>query len=292
MRFFFAYIKNLLSLLLLFPMLVISQRTVKVCGEVDYVVPENQSQAEAKRTAIARARTKAIADEFGTIVHQTTTTAIHNSNGNNDVDINSFSENEVRGIWVEDTQEPEISMSYRHNMLVIHASVCGKARELKHNKTELSIRVRNDGKTKEGVETNNFRNNDRISIAFQSPVKGYVALFIREENTGLVHIMMPYDTENADGYAREVKSNREYVFLNSQDPQYPYSTPTILTTDRSIENNTLIVVFSEQSFRLSLTHKGEFVPEVEDAKFRKWLHGLRVHDTTAQVEEIVLTIKK
>ena len=43
--------KLLLSLLLLFPMLVISQRTVKVCGEVDYVVPENQSQAEAKRTA-------------------------------------------------------------------------------------------------------------------------------------------------------------------------------------------------------------------------------------------------
>ena len=269
-----------------------SQRSVNVCGEVDYVVPESQSQAEAKRIAIARARTKAIADEFGTLVHQTNTTAMHNTAESSNVDFNSFSENEVRGIWIEDTREPEVSMSYRNNMLVIHASVCGKVRELKQNKAELSIRVRNDGKTNEGIETTHFRNNDRISVAFQSPVKGYVALFIREENTGLVHIMMPYDTENADGYAREVKSNREYVFLNSLDPQYQYPTPTILTTDRSIENNTLIVVFSEQPFRLSLTHKGEFVPEVENAKFRKWLHGLRVHDTTAQVEEIVLTIKK
>lgn len=284
--------KLLLSLVLLLPMCVMAQRMVKACGEVDYVVPESQSQAEAKRIAIARARTKAIADEFGTVVHQTTTTAMHTTSESSNVDFNSFSENEVRGIWIEDTREPEISMSYRDNLLVIHASVCGKIRELKQNKTELSIRVLNDGKTDEGIETTHFRNNDRISVAFQSPVKGYVALFIREENTGLVHIMMPYDTENADGYAREVKSNREYVFLNSQDPQYPYPTPTILTTDRSIENNTLIVVFSEQSFRLSLTHKGEFVPEVENAKFQKWLHGLRIHDTTAQVEEIVLTIKK
>ena len=284
--------KLLLSLVLLLPMCVMAQRMVKACGEVDYVVLESQSQAEAKRIALARARTQAIADEFGTVVHQTTTTAMHTTSESSNVDFNSFSENEVRGIWIEDTREPEISMSYRDNLLVIHASVCGKIRELKQNKTELSIRVLNDGKTDEGIETTHFRNNDRISVAFQSPVKGYVALFIREENTGLVHIMMPYDTENADGYAREVKSNREYVFLNSQDPQYPYSTPTILTTDRSIENNTLIVVFSEQSFRLSLTHKGEFVPEVENAKFQKWLHGLRVHDTTAQVEEIVLTIKK
>ena len=279
-------------ILLLLPLFVEAQRIVKACGEVDYVVPESQSQAEAKRIALARARTQAIADEFGTVVHQTTTTAMHTTTESSDVDFNSFSENEVRGTWIEDTREPEISMSYRDNLLVIHASVCGKIRELKQNKTELSIRVLNDGKTDEGIETTHFRNNDRISVAFQSPVKGYVALFIREENTGLVHIMMPYDTENADGYAREVKSNREYVFLNSQDPQYPYSTPTILTTDRSIENNTLIVVFSEQSFRLSLTHKGEFVPEVENAKFQKWIHGLRVHDTTAQVEEIVLTIKK
>lgn len=283
---------KIFSILLLLPMLVMAQRIVRTCGEVDYVVPENQSQAEAKRTAIARARTKAIADEFGTIVHQTTTTTMHNSNGNSDVDFNSYSENEVRGIWIEDTREPEISISYRHDMLVIHASVCGRVREIKQNKAELSIRVLNDGKTNEGVETTHFRNNDRISIAFQSPIKGYVALFIREENTGLVHIMMPYDTENADGYAREVKSNREYVFLNSQDPLYPYSTPTILTTDKTIENNTLLVVFSEQAFRLSLTHKGEFVPEVTNDKFQKWLHALRVHDTTAQVEEIVLTIKK
>ena len=284
--------KLLLSLILLLPMCVMAQRMVKACGEVDYVVPESQSQAEAKRIALARARTQAIADEVGTVVHHTTTTAMHTTSESSNVDFNSFSENEVRGIWIEDTREPEISMSYRDNLLVIHASVCGKIRELKQNKTELSIRVLNDGKTDEGIETTHFRNNDRISVAFQSPVKGYVALFIREENTGLVHIMMPYDTENADGYAREVKSNREYVFLNSQDPQYPYPTPTILTTDRSIENNTLLVVFSEQSFRLSLTHKGEFVPEVENAKFQKWLHGLRVHDTTAQVEEIVLTIKK
>ena len=102
--------------------------------------------------------------------------------------------------------------------------------------------------------------------------------------------MIPYD--NGDGNAREVKSNKDYLFLCTQDPAYPYQEETILTTSKSMEYNTLIVVFSQKKFHISLSNKGEFVPEVENSKFQKWLHGLRAYDTTAQVEEIVLTIKK
>ncbi len=264
---------------------VYAQRIVNACGEVDYVVPETQTLSEAKQTAITQARLKAIADEFGTTVSQTNTTAMHTKDGKTNSSFNSYSENEVRGIWISDTKEPEVIVNYRNDMMVIHAEVCGKVREQKQSTVELQVTPLN-----KGVESTLFKNNDRFSLSFKSAASGYVAVFIRDDDNEIVNVMMPYD--NGDGNAREVKSNKEYLFLCTKDPEYPYDEETILTTSKSVENNTLIVVFSQKKFHISLSNKGEFVPEVENAKFQKWLHGLRVYDTTAQVEEIVLTIKK
>ena len=279
--------KNKLFILLLLLLCITAhaQRTVNACGEVDYIVPETQTLVEAKQTAITQARLKAIADEFGTIVSQTNTTAMHTSNGKTNSSFNSFSENEVRGIWLSDTKEPEITVQYRNDMTVIHVKVCGKVREQKREKVELSVKPLN-----KGIESTNFKNNDRFSVSFKSAASGYVAVFIRDDNNDIVNVMMPY--EGSDGNAREVKSNKEYLFLCTQDPEYPYEEETILTTTKSIENNTLIVVFSQKKFHIALSNMGEFVPEVENAKFQKWLHGLRVYDTSMQAEEIVLTIKK
>lgn len=262
-----------------------AQRIVNACGDVDYVVPETQTLSEAKQTAITQARLKAIADEFGTIVSQTNTTASHTKDGKTNSSFNSYSENEVRGIWISDTKEPEVSIKYRNGMMVIHAEVCGKVREQKQSAVELQVKPLNNG-----IESTVFKNKDRFSISFKSAASGYAAIFIRDDDNEIVNVMMPYD--NSDGNAREVKSNKEYRFLSTKDPEYPYDEETILTTSKTIENNTLIVVFSQKKFHISLSNKGEFVPEVENAKFQKWLHGIRVYDTTAQVEEIVLTIKK
>ena len=261
------------------------QRVVTACGEVDYVVPETQTIVDAKRTAITQARLKAIADEFGTIVSQTNTSAIHTKNGQTNSSFNSYSENEVRGIWISDIKEPYVNARYHNEVMVIHVEVCGKVREQKQSSVEVQVKSLNNG-----IESTTFKSNDRFSVGFKSASSGYVAIFIRDDTNAIINVMMPYD--NGDGNAREVKSNKEYVFLCTHDPEYPYAEETILTTNKSIENNTLIVVFSQKKFHISLSNKGEFVPEVENSKFQKWLHGLRVYDTTAQVEEIVLTIRK
>lgn len=260
------------------------QRTATVCGEVDYVVPETQTLSEAIRTAVTKARLKAIAEEFGTVVSQTNTAASHTKDGKTNSSFNSYSENEVRGIWISDTKDPVISISSPNGMTIIHAEVCGKVREQKRSAVELQIKPLNNG-----IESTLFKNNDRFSLSFKSAASGYVAVFIRDDDNEIVNVMMPYD--NGDGNAREVKSNKEYLFLCTKDPEYPYDEETILTTSKSIENNTLIVVFSQKKFHISLSNKGEFVPEVENAKFQKWLHSLRAFDDTVQPKEIVLTIK-
>lgn len=262
-----------------------AQLITNACGEIDYVVPETQTLSEAKQTALTQARLKAIADEFGTTVSQTNTTAMHTINGKTNSNFNSYSESEVRGIWISDTKNPLVEVTYRNDMMVIHAKVCGQVREQKRETVELQVKPLN-----KGIESTLFKNNDRFAVEFKAAASGYVAVFIRDDNNDIVNVMMPY--ENSDGNAREVKSNKDYIFLCTQDPEYPYAEETILTTSKSIENNTLIVVFSQKKFHISLSNKGEFVPEVENTKFQKWLHGLRVYDTTVQVEKIVLTIKK
>jgi len=262
-----------------------AQKTATVCGERDYIVPETQTLVEAKRTAITQARLKAIADEFGTMVTQTNTTTMHSKNGEASTNFNSYSENEVRGLWLSDTKEPEVEVRCQNDMIVIHVSVCGKAREQKMAAVELLVKPLNNG-----FETTNFKHNDRFSVSFKSASSGYVAVFLRDDDNDIVNVMLPY--ENGNGTAREVKSNRDYLFLTTKDPDYPYDEETILTTQKEIENNTLIIVFSQKKFHVFLSNKGEFVPEVEASKFHKWLHNLRVYDTTVQVEETVLTIKK
>lgn len=262
-----------------------AQRTVNVCAEYDYAVPESESMAEAKRSAIDKARNQAIADEFGTVVSQTTTAAMSNTDGKTQSSFSSFGSSEVRGLWISDTKEPEFKIYYEREQMIIRVSVCGKVREIQNAQVETQTKVFN-----RDIENTVFNNNDRLSVSFKSASKGYVALFIRDDINEVVNVMMPYDEGN--GHAREVKSNKEYIFLSTRDPEYPYAEETILTTEKTIEYNTLIVVFSQKEFHVALANQGEFVPEVATDKFQKWLHSLRIYDTTVQVEEIVLTIKK
>ena len=271
--------------------------TKNICATITYIAPEYQSLSEAKQTAINKAKIQALADEFGTIVSQTNTTTIHSNNGKSENNFNTYSETEVRGIWIKDTQEPEISISYTNNNIMFKVTVCGKAKEIKSNPIELNITTLNSGYHNneenpyiEGRETTEFSNGDFFSVRFQSPVNGYIAIFLRDDNNGIVFTQLPYI--NSDGYAIEVKSNKAYEFLNNNDPQYPYKTSTILTANKEIETNTLIVVFSRKKFHISLSNQGEWFPEIEYNRFKKWINGLCAFDNTTQVKEISLTIKK
>ena len=199
MRYYF-----LILLFLLISLYSLGQRVENICGEYKYIVPENVSLAEAKAIAIERARLTAIANEFGTTVSQTNLATTHIENGTTRNDFLSLGETEVKGDWLGDTKEPEIRPVYENNQLVIYASVCGKVRELKTAEVELRMQIMSNG-----IETERFKNNDKVAIRFKSPVNGYVAIFVRDDNAGIVSCMLPYENEN--GKARVVKNSKESV---------------------------------------------------------------------------------
>ena len=271
------YIINLI-LVFLFAATIHAQRVATVCGEYRYTVPGEIPLNRAKQIAIDKARNEAIANEFGQVVSQSTNTTIHSSGTQSSVQSDSYASTESKAIWLSDTKEPEVSIAYENDVMVITASVCGKARELKTAEVELRMQVLNNG-----FESNQFRSNDKVSILFKSPVSGYVAIFFRDDNAGIISCMLPY--ENEDGTAREVKSNKEYTYLSTADPIYPYQEETILVTDKTVEFDTFIIVFSKKDFSMPSSEAGEFVPELSVEDFQKWLRKNRINDETMQTIE-------
>ena len=273
---------------ILFVLLAITiqaQHVTTVCGEYRYIVPGEIPLNRAKQIAIDKARNEAIANEFGQVVSQSTTTTIHTSDTKSEIQSDSYASTESKAIWLSDTREPEVSISYENDVMVITASVCGKARELKTAEVELRMQV-----VSNGIETERFRNNEKVAIRFKSPVNGYVSIFFRDDNAGMIYCMMPY--ENEDGTAREVKSNKEYTYLSTADPIYPYQEETILVTEKTVEFDTFILVFSKKDFSMPSSEAGEFVPELSVEDFQKWLRKNRINDETMQTIEKTIQIHK
>ena len=271
-------------ILMVFALVCHAQKTVNVSGEYRYVVPDNVSRTDAQNIAIERARNEAMAKEFGTVVSQTNTTTTKVIDGKVETGFISMGGTESKGLWIDDTKEPEVKTFYEDDVMVIVAKVWGKAREIKNTETEIDIKILCNG-----MENERFKNNDKFSIDFKSASKGYVAIFLRDENLDPIYCMLPYENEN--GEVRAVKSGTKYNFLSTKDPIYPFREETILVTDKTVEFNTILVVFSKNQFSLPISEDGEYVPEIPADKFMKWLRKNRINDETMQVIEKTVEIR-
>ena len=112
-----------------------AQKAVSVSGECQYQVPETVSIADAKKIAVDRARDDAMAKEFGTVVSQTNTSTTKVVDGKVETDFTSIGGTESKGIWIEDTKEPEINIYCENGEITVEAKVWGKAREIKNSET-------------------------------------------------------------------------------------------------------------------------------------------------------------
>jgi len=262
-----------------------AQRPVRVSGEYHYVVPENVSITEAKSIAIERSRLEAMAKEFGTYVSQTTTSTVKNIDGNSEADFFSIGGTESKGVWLGDTKEPKVEIIYENGMMVVEAKVEGRAREINNVDTDIAVTLLCNGEASE-----RFVHGDHFSVHFKAAAKGYVAIFLRDETFKNVYCLLPYANEG--GEARVVQGNSEYVFLSTEDPIYPFREETILVTDKVLEFNTVIIVFSKKPFTIPLFENGIFVPELPADKFLKWLRKNRMSDETMQVVDKTVEIRE
>jgi hypothetical protein len=290
--------KQILALLFLlsFPCLgIFAQKTAKVCGEYTYYAPENVTLEQAKQTALQRAKIEALAEKFGTIISQNNATVVKNENEKSNISFLSLSESDVKGEWIETTQEPEYKIFYEKDMLVVGVSVCGKAREIVGAGIDFSAKVLRNG-TENRFENDNFKNGDDIFLLFLSPTDGYLAVYLIDDSQ-TAYCLLPYMNDPSGKV--KIKSGKEYVFFSEKHADRSEATTVTeytLTCNKSIEQNYLYVIFSPNEFTKANDSKAEggmVLPrELTYEDFQKWLVKNRNRDKDMKVEVKNLTIKK
>lgn len=286
--------KHFLAITLtLFSLTVLAQKTKTVEGEYTYHAPENVTLEQARRTALERAKIQALADEFGTIVSQTELSRVENVNGKSDVNFLSFGGTEVKGEWIETIGEPTYNIRYEGNMLVISCSVKGKAREIVSAQIDFTAKVLRNG-TEEKFESAEFRNGDDLYLLFQSPVKGYLAVYLVDADAQ-AFCLLPYRNQTEGIYP--IKANQRYVFFNERlapPSERPQVDEYVMTTERSSEYNQICVIFSPNQFVKAVDgNADEGLPrQLSSDDFHKWLVKCRKRDKDMNLKIVSIIIEK
>ena len=271
--------------LFLFALPVLAQRTEKVRAEYIYHAPENISLEDAKRIAIERAKIQAIADEFGTIVSQSNTTMVSNRNGESSTDFFSLGGSEVKGEWIETIGEPSYDINYAQGMLVVKAIVSGRIREIVSAQIDIKAEVLCNGTDLKFARTD-FKNGDDLYLYFQSPVDGYLAVYLLDAVSQMVYCLLPYKSSSAA--VTPIERNKPYIFFSAKhagDKVHLVDEYT-MTCNRSVERNTIYVVFSPNEFaKANSNNVEELLPqELSFEEFQKWLVKGRNRDKGMIVE--------
>ena len=287
-------LRYIFILLMLLNFLSISaQKIEKVHGEYTYHVPDNVSLEEGKRTAIERAKIQALADAFGALVSQNNSTIVKNENGKSSVNFLSIGGSDVKGEWIETIGEPKLDIFYESNMLTIKVSIDGKAREIKNAAIDFEAKLLRNG-TEEKYESDEFRNGDDLYLYFKSPINGYLAVYLLDENTQQVFCLLPYKSSGEPAY--KIVHDKPYIFFSCQKAEEnPNEVDEYtMTCEHSMEQNTIYIVFSPNMFAKAFAEDGSIgLPRQLPLKeFQKWLGKCKAKDTNIQEKKKVITIEK
>lgn len=277
--------------ILCFPLILCAQRVQKVCGEYTYYAEGNQSANEAKRSALETAKLQAIANEFGTVISQSTLQKETSIDGKESSYFSQLSAIEVKGEWIEDINEPIYEISFVQDMLVVKCKICGRVRELSNEATEFTATLLRNGTDCKFADAN-FHSGDDMFLFFRSPADGYVAVYLIDE-TLTAYCLLPY-MNNAKGQ-QPVKHNEEYIFFSSAKARKgELIDEYTLTCNNEIERNQVYVIFSPKPFTKALDNQlDKGLPrQLGYESFSRWLTTCRKRDPKMGVKLIHIEIKK
>ncbi len=275
-----------LSLFLMVTLSSFPQKAKEVRGEYTYYIPYNVSRDKAEQIAFERARIQAIADEFGTVMTQYSRIDMKSSNGNENSDFWSSASTLVKGEWVSTIGEPTFEPFIENGNFAIRCEVKGMAREISGPKAELDVRLLRNGTT-DAYESSTFKSGDNCYLAFTTPVKGAIAVYLEDEN-GNMNCMLPYYAQTQP--CTPVTPGERHIFFTSNEgDQEKYQ----LLTDKEIERNMIYVIFSQNEFIKPIDKsngKELSLKTLSSENFHNWLQKARALDSTFQVVSLPITI--
>ena len=284
-------------ILIVTPLMSSAQKMLTASGEYTYYAPQNITIEQAKSIAVERAKIGIIADHFGTIVGVNNSTTVSNVNGESSVSFLSIGDSEVKVEWIETIGEPKFSISFEQNMQVINVKIKGTIREIKAVKVPFTMAILKNG-IEDKYESEEFRDGDHLYVAFETPVSGYVSIYLYDQSG--VSRLLPMKHQS-DG-SQFVEQGEKYVFFARKGSRYSpelgrnienlYSEYTLFCSDDN-ELNRLYVVFSPNKYSRPIdnTAMGNDMPAMLSFEsFQSWLTKSRKQDVDMclKIKDIII----
>lgn len=284
----------------------LAQKITTIEGKYNYVMPNDESFIVARNKAIDQARINGLAKEFGTIVSSSSYYHVDNSQSS----FMQFGMNDVKGEWIEDVSEPEVTHSIDPTTqhVVISARVKFKAREVHNESVNVEAKVLRNG-TLLRNEDSNFMSGDDMFIRFKAPVDGYLVIYI-SDGGAMVDRLLPYSRSTASAY--KVQADSVYTFFSPAHHKMNESfydvDPIVMTASKPMEWNRFSIIFSPNEFsmpadEIAETASGEELGVYDYARlelnrrlknedFQKWLGKHRSRDRKMSYTPIDITVTR
>ena len=286
--------RNILTIfLLLFSCSLFAQKEKTVEAEFTYYAPENESPSQAKQAALKHAQIKAIASEFGTIVSQSNITRMENKGGESTDYFLSIGSADVKGEWIETIGKPVYNITYDDGILVVNVKVKGRIREIVRSAIDFQAHILRNG-TDDKFEDDTFGDGDDLYLSFVSPTKGFLAVYLVDENSE-VYCLFPYRDQEDGIYP--IRANKRYVFFNrdiAPQQERQIVDEYEMRCDEGIEHNQIYVIFSPNEFaKAADATTSEGLPRhLTYQDFNRWLAKCRKHDVEMTPRMFNLTLKR
>lgn len=274
------------------PFISFGQDYVKVKGTYTYNIGENEffSIAEAKRKAVEQAKLMALKEAFGEYYHEDVVDVRTETDDKSSGFFYESSMASVKGVWISDITEPVVDVYLTDNGLIFKAEVEGNATE---KKDLINIKWNIKGEWKGNIEHDNpmLMPDERFYLNFQSPVAGFVAVYLKNLENNEIACLLPYKA-NLNGQYR-ISGGKQYQFFNdaydNTANEYAFSKPKQGKT----EVYKIILVFSTMPFTKCVDSTGDFkhANSLTDVDFKKWISNLRAIDQNIVIEERFLIVK-
>lgn len=275
--------------------IIFANNNVKnVTASYTYVAYKDMPVAAAEQIAVQAARQQALANFFGRNISALNTT--YKGGSDEDFSFSMLSTDSVKGEWLMDTKEPEITMPefYQDGMYSVTATVWGKAREIRSSRIPIEVRTMCDGVTERHVG-NRFKHGSHMYIGFNTPVDGYLVMYLLCEDNN-AYKLLPY--RDADEGAHRVTHSDDYVFFYNEKDDAAVD-ECIMEVNGEMEVNYLYVIFSPNPIYCGKDKKATMRDDdlmtpayMTAADFQKWAFNLRTHDSDAVVQVQTIVIAK
>ena len=270
-----------------------SQEVYKVEAQYSMLVPNSMSRLEARSICIQQARLKALEDQFGTKIFESTTNYTSSTEINSKEYLinafNSISDQYVSGEWLRDLEDPIVYSRLTNEELEITAKVKGEIRKRKAESVPLnysSLRCPD-------VKCNSliFDHGDNYFLSFQSPVNGYLAIYWEVLEEESVYRILPIAD---DEYTFNVKKDSTYIFFDAISDNTSPELKVTVSDQASSEINRLILIFDKnrdfaktfaaEDYKMEITKDNlKLPPKFDQDNFSDWLYRLQLSNEYTQV---------